>query len=693
MRRLAFAAIVVLSTACSAPETPRPFGFTRASGEQLRSIERALVDRADPNRVRDSHRELTRQIHPAGSPRDRELADWIARLYKEAGLDDVHISTHEVLLPRPLDLSISRTEPEVWRAQVQEGIDGGPGPGSPSARELLPYHAFSASGEVEAPVVYAGPGERADYEWLASQAIDVKGRIVVVHFDGAYRYRGMAAYTAQQFGAAAILMFRLRDPDYHPSVPGMDAVAMNGIERGSILYDFFYPGDPETPGWPSLAGARRLPREQLPTLPRIVSVPVSAVTAESLLLTLGGPSAPKRWGYVAMRSRVGPSSTPVQVKVRNDDAIRPVWTVTGMLRGSDDPDSVVIVGNHRDAWAFGGVDPSTGTAAMLEMVRVLGALRREGWKPKRSLLFASWDAEEFGLTSSTEWAEEHRDWLRDHAVAYVNIDSAASGSRFVAGASPSLMQVIADAADAVRDPGASISVASAERNLDAAGRGTTRDGPNAVVADRLGGGSDYSVFLNHLGVPSADLAFGKSDPMYHTLFDTHDYVDRLADPGFRYTTTIARVAGIAALRLASADSIPIDPAAAAASIDGFLRELRPRVPGTPLRDVESALADFTRSARTFAATRDAALDAGDSRTLASLDRRLLRLERAFVDDAGLPGREWYRHVLMAPARSYQPLVLPGLAEALEFPGISQFPGQSARLSAALRRAADVLDGR
>jgi N-acetylated-alpha-linked acidic dipeptidase len=477
----------------------------------------------------------------------------------------------------------------------------------------------------------------------------------------------------------------------------MDAVAMHAIERGSILYDFFYPGDPETPGWPSVPGARRLARDQLPTLPRIISVPLSAITAETILSTLTGPSAPERWGYATLRAHVGPGSAPVRVKVRNDDAVRPVWTVTGLLRGSEEPDSVVIIGNHRDAWVFGGVDPSTGTAAMLELVRVLGTMRREGWKPRRSLLFASWDAEEFGLTSSTEWAEEHAEWLRGRAVAYLNVDSAASGSRFVAGASASLMRVIADAAGAVRDPSASVSVLSAERARDATDRGVTADTVNAVVDDRLGGGSDYAVFLNHLGVPSADVAFDGPDPMYHTLFDTHDFVERVADPGFVYTTTLARLIGVAAMRLSGAEIVPIDPVAIASSVGSHLREMRVRVRGASgdagLRSVETALDQFSSAAQATAASRESALRAADSSKYPGLNRRLLQLERSFVDDDGLPGREWYKHVLMAPARSYQPLMLPGLAEALDSGDSSSFAAQAERLAAALRRAARSLEER
>ena len=663
------AAVAVLSLGCSKRDSNIPFGFTRASAQAEHTLERTIIERADAARVRDVHRELTRLPHPAGSPRDRELAGWIAQQYTAAGLEDVRIVTHQVLLPRPLEVSIDGTAPPE-----------------------LASHAFSASGEVSAPVVYAGPGAPADYEWLARQGIEVKGRIVLVHSTGPYRYRGLAAFTAQQFGAAAVLMFRMRDKDSRSSVPGMDAVAMHGIEHGSILYDFFYPGDPETPGWASLPGARRLPRDQLQPLPRIISVPVSAVAAERLVSTLGGPAAPDRWGT---RSHVGPGSAPVRIRVRNDDAIGPVWTVTGILRGSENPDSVVIVGNHRDAWAFGGVDPSTGTAAMLELVRVLGTLRSEGWKPRRSLLFASWDAEEFGLTSSTEWAEERADWLRQHAVAYLNVDKAAAGSRLVANASPSLMQVIGDAAGAVRDPASNASVLSAERARAANDRGTTADAVSGV-GDRLGGGSDYTVFLNHLGVPSADLGFDGSDPTYHTLFDTHEHVDRVADPGFRYTTTMTRLAGIAAIRLANADVLPLDPVALSSSIRTYLRELRSRTSKAhedALRDVDKAVEELARAADSFTRVRESAIEKGERERLRDLNRTLVQLERAFVDARGLPGREWYRHILMAPARSYQPEVLPGLAEALDTANSGQFSSEAARLASALRRGAAVLASR
>ena len=379
-----------------------------------------------------------------------------------------------------------------------------------------------------------------------------------------------------------------------------------------------------------------------------------------------------------------------------DDAVRPVWTVTGTLRGREDPDSIVVVGNHRDAWVFGGVDPSTGTASMLELVRVLGTLRREGWSPKRSLLFASWDAEEFGLTSSTEWAEQHAEWLRSRAVAYLNVDGAASGSRFVAGGSPSLLQVLAGAAGTVRDPSTSVSVLSAERGRDSQDRGILPAGTDGdVIADRLGGGSDYTVFLNRLGVPSADLGFNGDDWAYHTAFDTHEYVERVADRGFRYTTAMTRLIGVAAVRLASADVVPIDPVAAAAAVRTYWREIEPRLPRgiDGVQAVEAALEELRPGRAVVRRRSQFGTRRRRSREVSELNRRLLQLERSFVDDGGLPGREWYRHVLMAPARSYQPVVLPGLSEALDSDDAGRFTSQAERLAAALRRAAALLGGR
>ena len=684
-RTARLAAVALLLAGCSRSGPP-PFGFTRASAPAQHAVERALIDRVDPSRIRELHRELTRLPHPAGSARDRELATWVSEHYREAGLEDVRLTTHDVLLPRPLEISVEMTRPHSWRANLRDGATAIPDTG-------LPYHAFSASGDLSAPLVFAGGGTAADYDWLASKGIDVRGRIVLVcSSTGAYRYKGLAAFTAQQRGAAAILMYSdagIGGGGAANTVPD----AETRIERGSILYDFIAPGDPSTPGSPSLPGVKRIANNAASSLPRIVSTPVSARDARTLLRALTGPAAPGWWNSSVLQgARVGPGPGEVRVKVRMDDSVRPVWTVTGTLRGSAEPDQVVIVGNHRDAWVYGGVDPATGTAATLELARALGSLARDGRRPKRSLLFASWDAEEFGLTSSVEWGEEHETWLRSRAVAYLNVDSAGGGNRFVAGAAPSLTRLVEGAAEAVRDPVVGVPVASIERTRAANERGAAAD--SGIVEDRLGGGSDYAVFLNHLGVPSADLAFDGPFRVYHSADDDHAFVERQADPGFRYTATLAKVLGVSALRLANAEVLPIDPvttaARAAAYAGEFARELEQVRVTADTRELDASLQDLERAAAQFAAARDRALSGETAASLTSLNRRLLEFERAFVSPGGSRGRPWYRHVLHAPAPSYQPLVLPGLHEALNAGDRKQLVEELTRVSSAFRRAAALL---
>jgi N-acetylated-alpha-linked acidic dipeptidase len=382
------------------------------------------------------------------------------------------------------------------------------------------------------------------------------------------------------------------------------------------------------------------------------------------------------------------------MKVSISESVRPIWTVTGTLHGSSAEGDVVVVGNHRDAWIYGGVDPDTGSAALIELARAFGELRKGGWRPKRSLLFASWDAEELALASSTEWGEQREAWLRDRAVAYLNVDSAASGSRFVAGAVPSLMRVVAGAADAVRDPRTRVSIAAAARSQWSMDHGAPVQGRDAeIVEDRLGGGSDYTVFLNHLGVPAADLAFDGPLPVYHSVHDTHQFVARVADPGFRYTTTLVKVLGIAALRLMEADAIPLDVQAAAAGVSKYIAEVGERLQGgdsAMLAEVREALGALEQAAAAFSAARDAAVASGDPDRLAEINRRAMALERAFIEPSGLPGRPWFRHVLVAPDRTYAPRVLPGIADALDAGDSPRAAVEAARLAQALRRAAAEL---
>lgn len=688
--------------------TAPPFGFTRAGAAAQQRLERRFLSLPDADRLRDAHAVLAGKPHIAGSPRDRELAEWTARSFTDAGLDDVLVSTHDVLLPWPLEVSVEMTAPRSWRASMrEEPVAGDPYTQVPPEEIGIPYHAYSASGEVTAEVVYAGSGNPADYDWLASQGIDIRGRIALVRYSVPYSYRGFKALTAQQRGAAGILIYSDPADDgegkgkVYPDGPWGPA---SHIQRGGIVYDFMVPGDPLTPGWASVPGARRIDRADAQSLPRIISAPLSHKDARPILEALTGPAVPKPWqGGLPIKYRAGPGPARVKLRVRSDDGIRPIWTVTGMIRGGERPDEVIIVGNHRDAWIYGGVDPSSGSAALIELARTLGQLAREGWRPRRTILFASWDAEEFTLTSSTEWGEEHQDWLRDRAVAYLNVDSAASGPHFSAAAVPSLNRLIAESAQAVRDPRLRISIAAAARGRRAEERGALPTGASdELVNNRLGSGSDYTVFLNFLGIPIADLTFDGPYGVYHSMYDNHNWVARIGDPGFRYHAALVSIWGIAVLRLAGADALPIDPLPYAERLREFARELKRRYAATPSRsetllertfgEIESAIDTLRLEAQAFNRRRDNALDRPDGAALEAINRQLLRFERAFLAPDGIPGRPWYRHLVYAPKYTYAPELLPALSEAIDGKDWPRAAEQGQILAAAIRRATAVLKG-
>ena len=692
-----------LSTAAWQRPHSGPLGFTRARAATEADLERRFLAMPSADQIRDAHLFLAAKPHMAGTARDRELAEWTRDRFRIAGLEDVAITTHDVLLPWPEEVSVEMTAPRPWRAAMREA----PVPGDPYTHDAyaepgLPFHAYSASGDISAPVVFAGNGLPADYDWLTSEGIDVRGKIVLVRYSVPYSYRGFKAFMAQQRGAAGLLIYSDPADDGHakgkvyPDGPwGPDS----HIQRGGIAYDFIVPGDPLTPGWASTAGAPRVSAHDAVSLPKIISAPLSYDDARVILASLGGPDVPRGWrGAGAFTWRAGPGEAVVRLRVRTDNRIRPIWTVTGLIRGSEQPDDVVIVGNHRDAWIYGGVDPSSGSAALMELARVLGHMARGGWRPRRSILFASWDAEEFALTSSTEWGEEHEEWLRRNAVAYLNVDSAASGSTLSLSAVPALNQVLDEVARTVKDPVCRLTLAATARDR------LTRDGgrrlagtADDLIDNRLGGGSDFTVFLNFLGVPVADLSFDGPYGVYHSVYDNHAWVATNGDPGFRYHVALVQFWGLAALRLAGADVVPLDYEPYARRIGEFADDVERqwiRRPNTGtvdlLTEVRNAASEMRAAAADFNQRRDTALRQSDESTFGPLNRQLLAVERALLDPEGIPGRPWYRHLIYAPGFTYAPEVLPGVAEAIDAGEPARAREQSGRLAAALRRAAAAL---
>ena len=702
-RRRALACLGMVLTAALAiqaqntPDAEPVFGFGAAAAETQRRTERRFLALPSAERARDYHRYLTDEPHLAGSDRNRALAEWIGDRWREYGLDEVETVEHEVLLPWPEDVRVIMTAPFAWEARLTED----PIPGDPdTTTPVLHYHAYSRSGDIEAPLVYAASGNPENYDWLASQGIDVRGKIVLVRYSVPYSYRGFKALTAQRRGAAGLLIYSdpaedgaLKGPVYPDGPWGNES----HIQSGGIPYDFLVPGDPLTPGWASVPGARRIPPDEAVSLPGIVSAPLSARDARVLLESLGGPDAPDSWqGGLPLTYRVGPGATTVRLRVQLDDRIRTIQTVIGRIRGDTYPDEQVILGNHRDAWSFGGVDPSSGTASQMDLARALGGLARAGVRPRRSIVLASWDAEEFTLTSSTEWGEQHERVLRERAVAYINVDSSASGPMFTAAAVPSLNQLVAESAAAVEDPGTGLSIAEAKRQKTGGQQGSL---PNAaggeLVSNRLGSGSDYTVFLNFLGVPIVDMAFDGPYGVYHSTYDTHQWVARIGDPGFRYHEAMTKLWGVMALRLANAEALPLDYRPYAARIGEFARTLGDRWRASAgaadaLAPLDAAIARLAGAAEAAARVRSQALASGDRGALDAINARLMQAERGFLDPDGIPGRPWYRHQIYAPKYTYAPELLPAVSEAVDRGDAAGVRRAVSQLVAALDRVSERL---
>jgi N-acetylated-alpha-linked acidic dipeptidase len=673
-------------------------GFTPTSSAAERDLERRFLALPSADRAREYHRFLTAEPHLAGSDRNRFLAEWMSDRWKEYGLGEVEIVQHDVLLPWPDVVSVEMTEPKPWKARLTED----PIPGDPDTdTPVLHYSAFSANGDVSAPIVYAASGNPENYDWLAAHGIDVTGKIVLVRYSVPYSYRGFKALTAQRRGAAGMLVYS--DPaedgakkgSVYPDGPWGN---LSHIQSGGIPYDFLVPGDPLTPGWASVPGAKRIPRDEAVSLPTIVCAPLSGRDARTILETMTGPEAPTEWqGGLPLTYHVGPGAT-VRLHVELDDKVRPIQTVIGRLRGTEHPEDEVILGNHRDAWIYGGVDPSSGTASLMDLVRSLGDLARAGVRPRRTIVFASWDAEEFTLTSSTEWGEQNEQDLHNHAVAYLNVDSSTSGPNFTAAAVPTLNRFIEEAASSVTDPKTGLTIAEAKRRQGAAQQGAL---PNAsgreLVNNRLGSGSDYTVFLNFIGVPVVDMAFDGPYGVYHSQYDDHLWVARIGDPGFKYHEAMTKLWGLMALRLANADVLPLDYRPYAARVGEFATELEqawtkkaPPEQAGALGPLHDAIDQFARAADQADAAKEQALASGDAAALSQVNRRLMMAERGLLDPEGLPGRPWYRHQIYAPKPTYAPELLPALAEAIEAGDAEKVGAAVAQVSAALQRAARTL---
>jgi len=622
----------------------------------------------------------------AGSARNYELAQYVAEQWRKYGLEDVQLIEHPVYLPWPVRYEATLVDSREKLSLKEEPIPEDPD--SYSNEVGIPYCAYSADVDITAPVVYVNSGNPEDYDLLQKQGVDVRGKIALARYSVPYSYRGFKALTAQKRGASALLLYS------DPAEDGFKKGAVypagpwgpeSHLQRGGIVYDFNLPGDPRTPGWASVPGGRFLPAETAVSMPTIAAAPMSYKDARKLLSMMTGPTAPQKWqGGLPLQYRLGPTSDKIHLVIENDKKVRSIWNVVGRLRGTERPDEWVVLGNHRDAWVFGGVDPSSGSATMMETARAFGELKRSGWKPRRTLIFASWDAEEFTLTGSTEWGELEADKLKAGALAYLNVDSSASGNNFTAAAVPSLANFLREVARDVPDPsGGSIYDLWASRNKS-----------DTPVTTRLGSGSDYTVFLNFLGVPIADLTFDGPYGVYHSIYDSFTWIDRVGDPGYRYHAAMSRYWAVAALRLAECDYVPLDYDAYAREVKIYLDETeragRDRKMAIDFQAALSAVERWQKNARVVLEAARKAAESGDSRQAEHAHHALLKVERALLDEEGLAGRPWFKHLIYAPRPTYKAMVLPALTEAIEADDEARARKEVDRLTRALNRAAAVL---
>lgn len=697
------AGVLALSSRPSAAQVgPQgSFGFTNFDAEAKQ--EEKFLAVPDPKLAGEDLKTLTAEPHLAGTPEDYKTAEFVARKFRAAGLD-TQIVPYRVLLDYPKVVRV-----EAWddaghlliTGPNREHVNGDPYQDNP--RIVMPYNSSSGSGEVTGQAVYGNYCRPEDFSELATQHIDVHGKIVVCRYGS--NFRGVKVYLAEQHGAVGVLIYS--DPqddgyykgDPYPIGPWRPDT---GVQRGSVNYIFRYPGDPETPGvasTPDLPDAARATNIAGPDgdQPRIISIPLSYHDAAPILQALAGPGVPQAWqGALPFRYHLGPSGVKVHLVSQQDYQRRTIWDVIGKIEGSQDPDAPVILGNHRDAWVYGAVDPSSGTASMLEAVRGLGALIHEGWRPRRTIVFCSWDAEEEGLVGSTEWVEQQGRAL-DQAVAYFNVDVGVSGPDFSASAVPSLKEFVRDIARSVPSPVAgSVYLQWHIKSLSGGAHHESNTPPNEndeVRLGDLGSGSDFTPFLQHAGVPSAEVTSSGPYGVYHSAFDNFAWYTRNADPNFIYLQEMARVFGLEAMRMADADVLPFDYVAYAREISAYIQTAKRKAADNGLTSLDFAPSEAAASRFAAAAQRVRALQSAPSGNLAPLNLALRRTETAFLSDSGLPGRPWYRHAIYAPGMltGYDAVVIPGVNEAIDARNPTVAAQQLAVLSEALDRAENALN--
>jgi N-acetylated-alpha-linked acidic dipeptidase len=689
-------------------------GFTPSAAAIELQLEQKFDADLSAADLRAWMQQMASQPNHVGSAHDKANAEFQLAKFKEWGWDAA-IETFSVLYPTPREVLVELTEPTHFKARLSEPPIEGDSTSSQTKDELPPYNVYGADGDVTGELIYVNQGMPDDYKELERQGLSVKGRIVLTRYGGGWR--GLKPKLAYEHGAIGCLIYSdPRDDGYGQGdvYPKGGFRPRDAVQRGSVQDLTQYSGDPLTPGIGAVPGAKRLALKDAKTLLKIPVLPISYGDAEPLLLALGGRAAPASWrGGLPITYHVGPGPAKVHMKVLSEWSQKPIYDVVAKIRGSQEPDRWIIRGNHHDGWVFGAADPLSGQVALMAEAKSIGKLVKEGWRPKRTLVYASWDGEEPGLLGSTEWVETHAAELKSKAVLYVNSDVNGRGF-FGAEGSHALQHFVSEVARDVKDPETGASVLSrslAVRRVT--GYEATGDAGAHAATDiqlgALGSGSDYTPFLQHLGINSLDLGFqGESDyGVYHSAYDSFDHFRRFVDPKFEYGVALAKIAGRVMLRSAQAELIPARESDFAASIAGFGEELHklvdamraksrelgklldddayrltgnpdkprsapPRVEDVPylnFSELDNAIAKLEQSSKAFD-KQYAGLDAAEDSNSAArmrINATLVVLEQSLTDPRGLPGRDWYQHMVYAPGlhTGYGVKTLPGIREAIE----------------------------
>jgi N-acetylated-alpha-linked acidic dipeptidase len=651
---------LTLATALSAQQLP---GYTAAASDRERAAERDAIGRASPAGAAAHSKALSSEIHVSGTPAQAKTRDYVIAQMKQWGLE-TEVRTYDVWMPLP-------TAVHLWRADgVAKELPLAEPPVKGDPTSVLPQYptvnGYSGIGDVTGEVVYVNYGLIEDYAQLDSLHVSVKGKVVMARYGRSFR--GIKAREAEKHGAIALLIYS--DPqddgfvqgDIYPEGPMRGP---GGVQRGSVMN---VDGDPSTPGYPSTAGAKRIPADQM-EVPHIPVIPIGYGNAGQLLRDLRGTAIPRGWqGGLAFRYHVGPGPVKARVQVTDDRAtngFKKIYDTFGIVRGTDFPDEMILIGGHRDGWGPGTADNVSGTVSVMEAARAVAEQVKAGHRPRRTIVFATWDAEEWGLIGSTEYVEDDSLRLLKGADAYFNQDVAAQGVRFGGGGSPSLRPTLRDVANEVPDPNGKGSVYAEWRRAAA-----VADGAEPQMGDP-GGGSDFAGFYNHLGIPIAEWGFGGAGGVYHSQYDDLNWMAKFGDPGYKYHAAASSIGAAMVLRIANADILPYDYVEFANTMKRYLpaidRSLTAKHWTGSSAPVRDAIDRFETAAAAFTSARDAMLAGQPSRdAIQNTNAALRKVERAFTRPEGLMTRPWFRNLIYVADEDngYANMVFPSVNEAM-----------------------------